>query len=66
MNKFAVIAFLFLPFYSIPGNAVITIAQNGEYVGLEQMPNPMPDEKPGAKWFHENSLVMRNDEAIFG
>ena len=65
MNKiFAVIAFLVFAFYSIPGSAVITIAPNGEYVGLEQMPNPMPDEEPGAEWFHENSLVIRKDEAI--
>lgn len=36
---------------------------NGEYVALEAMPNISPDE-PDAKWFHQNTLLVRNDEAI--
>ena len=35
----------------------------GEYVALEKMPNVSPDN-PGAKWFHENTLLVRNNEAI--
>src|SRR5215472_14599645 len=40
-----------------------TLAPDGNYVGLEKMPNISPDE-PKASWFHENTLVIRNDEAI--
>ena len=36
---------------------------DGEYVALEKMPNVSPDD-PGAKWFHENTLLVRNNEAI--
>jgi hypothetical protein len=36
---------------------------NGEYVALEAMPNISPDE-PDAKWFHQNTLFVRNNEAI--
>jgi hypothetical protein len=32
-------------------------------MGLEKMPNISPDE-PKASWFHENTLVIRHDEAI--
>jgi hypothetical protein len=40
-----------------------TIASDGEYTGLESMPNLTPED-PDASWFHENRLVIRNDEAI--
>lgn len=36
---------------------------DGAYVALESMPNISPDD-PGAKWFHENTLLVRNNEAI--
>ena len=36
---------------------------NGEYIGLGKMPNISPDD-PGAKWFHENTLFVKNNEAI--
>jgi len=39
------------------------IASDGEYVGLERMPNLTPDDGD-AIWFHENRLLIRNDEAI--
>jgi hypothetical protein len=38
-------------------------AKDGEYVGLEKMPNLTPDDRDAA-WFHENTLLIRNDEAI--
>jgi hypothetical protein len=38
-------------------------AISGAYVALEEMPNISPDE-PNAKWFHENTLLVRNNEAI--
>ena len=40
-----------------------SIVRDGSYVGLEKMPNISPDD-PHASWFHENTLVVRNDEAI--
>jgi hypothetical protein len=40
-----------------------SIVRDGSYVGLEKMPNISPDD-PDASWFHENTLVVRNDEAI--
>jgi hypothetical protein len=40
-----------------------TIVPDGNYVALEKMPNISPDE-PKAAWFHENTLVIRNNEAI--
>ena len=39
------------------------IVRDGSYVGLEKMPNISPDD-PRASWFHENTLVVRNDQAI--
>jgi hypothetical protein len=39
------------------------IASDGEYVGLEKMPNLTPEDRDAA-WFHENRLLIRNDEAI--
>jgi hypothetical protein len=40
-----------------------SVVKDGDYVGLEKMPNLSPDDHD-AKWFHENTLVVRNDEAI--
>ena len=39
------------------------IAADGEYIGLEPIAIVTPDQ-PADKWFHENRLVIRNDEAI--
>jgi hypothetical protein len=39
------------------------IASNGNYVGLKEETYVDPEE-PDAKWFHENTLLVRNDEAI--
>ena len=39
------------------------IATDGEYIGLEKLPNLTPED-PDTAWFHENRLVIRNDEAI--
>ena len=39
------------------------IARDGEYIGLERIPNLAPAERDAA-WFHENTLLIRNDEAI--
>jgi len=33
---------------------------NGEFVGMEEMKG----YEPGKKWFHENSLLIKNDEAV--
>jgi hypothetical protein len=38
-----------------------SIVRDGSYVGLEKMPNILPDD-PHASWFHEK--VVRNDEAV--
>jgi hypothetical protein len=38
-------------------------AINSDYVGLEKMENVSPDD-PAARWFHENRLLVRNNEAI--
>jgi hypothetical protein len=40
-----------------------SIASDGEYIGLESLTNLTPED-PDASWFHENRLVIRNDEAI--
>jgi hypothetical protein len=47
----------------ITGKNQSTIVRDGNYMGLEKMPNISPDD-PRAEWFHENTLVIRNDEAI--
>jgi len=39
------------------------IASNGNYVGLQKETYVDPEE-PDAKWFHENTLLVRNNEAI--
>jgi hypothetical protein len=39
------------------------VVSDGDYIGLEKMPNLTP-EVQGSAWFHENTLVVRNDEAI--
>ena len=36
---------------------------NGEYVSVEPMESLSPDD-PETKWFHEGTLVVRNNEAI--
>jgi hypothetical protein len=40
-----------------------SITSDGEYVGLERMPNLSPEDRD-TSWFHENTLLIRNDEAI--
>lgn len=40
-----------------------TVAPDGEYIGRQPMPNVSPDE-PDARWFHEDRLVIRDNEAI--
>jgi hypothetical protein len=40
-----------------------TVVKDGDYVGLEKLPNLSPDDH-AARWFHESTLVIRNDEAI--
>ena len=35
-------------------------ALNGEFVGMEEIKN----YEPGQQWFHENSLVIRDNEAV--
>jgi hypothetical protein len=47
----------------ITGKNQSTIVRDGNYVELEKMPNISPDDLH-AEWFHENTLVVRNDEAI--
>jgi hypothetical protein len=37
--------------------------RDGEYIGLERMPSLSPED-PDSKWFHENTLLVRNGEAI--
>jgi hypothetical protein len=55
--------------FALVGESQMVAAQNqsvvkdGDYAGLEKMPNLSPDDRD-AKWFHENTLVVRNDEAI--
>jgi hypothetical protein len=39
------------------------IVSDGEYIGLEKLPNLTPED-PDTAWFHENRLLIRNDEAI--
>src|SRR5260221_33053 len=39
------------------------VVKDGEYVGLEKLPNLTPDVQD-VKWFHESTLLIRNDEAI--
>jgi hypothetical protein len=39
------------------------IATDGEYVGLSKMPSLSPEDSDTA-WFHENTLLVKNDEAI--
>jgi hypothetical protein len=50
--------------YCQTGNSsALQQTMDGEYVALEKLPNISPDD-PGAKWFHENTLLVRNNEAI--
>jgi hypothetical protein len=52
-----------LPSGQIAGKNQSTIVRDGNYVGLEKMTKISPDD-PRGEWFHENTLVVRNDEAI--
>ena len=60
----AVISCLFLA-AALQGSGSIheNILADGEYIGREPMPNLTPEDL-GSAWFHENTLVVRNDEAI--
>jgi hypothetical protein len=40
-----------------------SVVKDGDYVGLEKMSNLTPEDR-AARWFHENTIVIRNDEAI--
>lgn len=40
-----------------------SVVRDGDYVGLQKMPNLSPNDRQ-AGWFHENTLVIRKDEAI--
>ena len=40
-----------------------SIARDGEYIGRESMPNLTPED-PEATWFHENTLLIRNDDYL--
>jgi hypothetical protein len=65
-NVFAIFIVLFsvvVASYSEAVNAHGGIATDGEYIGLEKLPNLTPED-PDTAWFHENRLVIRNDEAI--
>jgi hypothetical protein len=67
-STFVVSAILFLAvarhdFRGGLSDAHKNIARDGAYVGRESMPN-LTAEDPEAAWFHENTLVIRNDEAI--
>lgn len=57
---FSTAASTYLP---VLGDVHKNIASDGEYVGLERMPDLTPEDRDAA-WFHENSLLIRNDEAI--
>src|SRR5579872_1959199 len=39
---------------------------DGEYIGFEKMPNQLADDPGGknTKWFHENTLFIRGNQAI--
>jgi hypothetical protein len=39
------------------------VVSDGAYIGLEKMPSLTPED-PATAWFHENTLVIRNGEAI--
>jgi len=45
------------------GQNIRHVVNDGEYVALEPMPNLTPDDRI-ARWFHENTLLVRNDEAV--
>ena len=50
--------------YSSPlANTPQRLVQDGTYVGLHEETYVDPDD-PKAKWFHENRLLIRNDDAI--
>jgi hypothetical protein len=41
----------------------VGIVPDGEYLGRQEMANLTPED-PDAAWFHENTLLVRNGEAI--
>jgi len=45
------------------GDVQKSIARDGQYIGRESIPNLTPED-PEAAWFHENTLLIRNGEAI--
>ena len=67
-NTFTVLAILFLvaASHDFQGGLVAahkSIVQDGAYVGRESVPNLTPED-PEATWFHENTFLVRSDEAI--
>jgi len=48
-----------------PSRVHRSVAAEGEYIGLQKMGNLSPEEAD-TKWFHENTLVTRDDDAILG
>jgi hypothetical protein len=43
--------------------ATASALPNGNYMGLQKMESPTPQDKK-TKWFYENTLLIRNGEAI--
>jgi hypothetical protein len=41
-------------------SCITATALNGEFVGMDEIKN----YEPGKKWFHENSLLIRDNEAL--
>ncbi|HTY23034.1 MAG TPA: hypothetical protein VMC85_07880 [Desulfomonilaceae bacterium] len=58
--------FISIAFVSYPQHTDVlkNIISDGEYVGLERSPDNYTPEDRDATWFHENTLVIRNNEAI--
>lgn len=40
-----------------------TLPISGDFIGIQHDESQSPDE-PGVKWFHENTLVVRGNEAV--
>jgi hypothetical protein len=43
--------------------STVSALPNGNYMGLQKMESPTPEDKK-TKWFYENTLLIRNGEAI--
>ncbi|MGA3161751.1 MAG: hypothetical protein ABSC77_11095 [Terracidiphilus sp.] len=43
--------------------ATVSLLPNGDYMGIQKMESPTPQDKK-TKWFYENTLLIRNGEAI--